>query len=181
MVLAGANLPFPRGDFLAAAPEPPILWFQGDADHSVTGDFRLAKLYAKASQPRFELQLQGATHTSAVEGHTATEQIDLVAGATVDFLDRYLANDLGALWALHEPNVDRRNRHLPQQSVDEEGSSRRCPDASPLELGRNDQRPSFSPGCEVEGRIAGSLGLRGGDRLVGHREVTLEQAGAAVS
>lgn len=100
VVLAGANLAFPQGAFLDSQPQLPILWFQGTADTSVTGDFRLSELYDKAGAPKFRLTVDGATHTSAVEGLGASPQIDLVSGATTDFLDRYLRGDPSGLTRL---------------------------------------------------------------------------------
>jgi dienelactone hydrolase len=93
IVLAGAEWP-PLGDSYFAKATPPMLFVQGNADIINLPADSIAMYQADRSGPRFYLDLFGSGHLSPYEGHGSPEPV--VARVTVDFLDRYLADQYRA-------------------------------------------------------------------------------------
>jgi Chlorophyllase enzyme len=88
IVLAGAEWP-PMGGSYFTRTTPPILFVQGDADNVNLPADSILMYRADRTGPRFYLDLFGAGHLPPYEGQGPAAPV--VARATVDFLDRYLA------------------------------------------------------------------------------------------
>lgn len=97
VVLAGAEWPAMPGRYFAA-PAPPMLFVQGTADTWNPQSASLQLYRADTRGRRYYLALPGYGHFSPYEGDGPPEPA--VARVTVDFLDRYLAGQVGALAAM---------------------------------------------------------------------------------
>ncbi len=97
IVLAGAEWP-PMGGSYFAAPTPPILFVQGDADDINLPADSITMYQADRTGPRFYLDLFGAGHLPPYEGQGPPEPV--VARVTVDFLNRYLEDQPRAAAAM---------------------------------------------------------------------------------
>jgi hypothetical protein len=104
IVLAAAEWP-PMGGSYFATPTPLILFVQGDADDINLPADSITMYQADKTGTRFYFDLLGAGHLPPYEGQGPPEQV--VARVTVDFLNRYLADQLGAAAAM------RRDGHVP--------------------------------------------------------------------
>ncbi len=97
VVLAGAEWPPLAGPWFAA-PTPPMLFVQGSADTWNPPAASMQLYRADTAGARYYLELFGAGHFTPYEGVSAPEPV--VARVTLDFLDRYLAGQPGALGAM---------------------------------------------------------------------------------
>jgi fermentation-respiration switch protein FrsA (DUF1100 family) len=83
----------------------PLLLIHGDGDRTVPVEGSRAA-YADAKAPKYLVTLLGGTHTPAVPPYS-----DVVIRSTVDFFDRYLRSQRGALARL------RRDANVPSVST----------------------------------------------------------------
>jgi dipeptidyl aminopeptidase/acylaminoacyl peptidase len=97
VVLAGAEWPAMPGRYFAA-PTAPMLFVQGTADTWNPQSASLQLYQADTRGRRYYLALPGSGHFTPYEGGGPPEPV--VARVTVDFLDRYLADQAGALGAM---------------------------------------------------------------------------------
>jgi predicted dienelactone hydrolase len=99
IVLAGAEWPPMPGRYFATRTAP-MLFVQGTADAWNPQSASLQLYQSDTHGRRFYLALPGAGHLTPYEGGRAPEPI--VVRVTVDFLDRYLAGQPGALGAMRQ-------------------------------------------------------------------------------
>ncbi|HEX3490369.1 MAG TPA: hypothetical protein VHU92_13545 [Streptosporangiaceae bacterium] len=97
VVLAGAEWPAMPGRYFTA-PAAPMLFVQGTADTWNPQSASLQLYQADTRGRRYYLALPGVGHFTPYEGGGPPEPV--VARVTVDFLDRYLAGQAGALGAM---------------------------------------------------------------------------------
>jgi hypothetical protein len=97
VVLAGAEWPPMPGRYFAG-PAVPMLFAQGTADTWNPQSASLQLYRADTHGRRYYLALPGVGHFAPYEGSGPPEP--LVARVTVDFLNRYLAGQPGALAAM---------------------------------------------------------------------------------
>jgi dienelactone hydrolase len=97
VVLAGAEWAAMPGRYFAA-PTVPMLFVQGTADTWNPQSASLQLYQADTRGRRYYLALPGVGHFTPYEGGGPPEPV--VARVTVDFLDRYLAGQAGALGAM---------------------------------------------------------------------------------
>lgn len=91
VVLAGAFIPTP-GPFTFPDGGPPLLAVQGTKD-PVNVPAATDAFFARATQPKYRLDLLGAGHYGPYERQSP--QVGLVRRMTTKFLDRYVAADKG--------------------------------------------------------------------------------------
>ncbi len=92
-VLSGAEWPPMPGSYFTHG-APPMLFVQGSAD-TINPPWTSVQLYtADRDEPRYYLDLFGATHMEPYSGTNPVER--LVARVTVDFFDRYVLGQAGA-------------------------------------------------------------------------------------
>jgi predicted dienelactone hydrolase len=96
IILSGAEQSLFGGSYYAAG-SPPLLVVQGTAD-TVNPPACSAQIYDEAPQPRYYLDLLGATHLSAYT--EAGPGVSVVEAVTTAFLDGYLKGDTPQLAAL---------------------------------------------------------------------------------
>jgi predicted dienelactone hydrolase len=101
--VAGLQLPFGSGTW--SWPPVPLLLIHGDRDRTVPVEGSRAA-YADAEAPKYLVTLLDGTHTPAVPPYS-----DVVIRSTVDFFDRYLRDQRGALARL------RRDANVPSVSI----------------------------------------------------------------
>jgi dienelactone hydrolase len=87
--ISGLQLPF--GSATWAWPPVPLLLIHGDQDRTVPVRGSIAA-YEDARAPKFLVTLLGAPHTPA-----GPPYLDIIVNTTVDFFDRYLRGEKGAL------------------------------------------------------------------------------------
>lgn len=104
IVLAGAERPFPNGEFFPAVVRAPILVVHGDAD-PLLPMAGARRIFDHAAPPKFLLTVLGGDHDVPYVGSNgqARPETRVVTTATRDFLDRYLKG---------EGDLDRMNRNL---------------------------------------------------------------------
>lgn len=96
VILSGAELAWFPGTYYAGAAVP-MLVVQGTND-DINPPSCSIQLYNQAPEPKYFLSLAGQTHTSAYT--QAGQPLDVVASATIDFLNAYLKGerkDLGTM------------------------------------------------------------------------------------
>jgi len=99
MVFSGAEWPPMAGSYFRAA-TPPILFVQGDADTINPPADSVTMYQADTTGPRFYLDLFGQGHVPPYESQVPAALV--VARVTVEFLDRYLADQPQAAAAMRQ-------------------------------------------------------------------------------
>jgi len=99
MVLSGAEWPWTPGSFFTRG-TPPILFVQGDADTINPAADSVTMYRADTKGPRFYLDLFGQGHVPPYESRERAALV--VARVTVQFLDRYLADQPRAAAAMRQ-------------------------------------------------------------------------------
>ena len=99
MVLSGAEWPWTPGSFFTGG-TPPILFVQGDADTINPAADSVTMYRADTKGPRFYLDLFGQGHVPPYESRERAALV--VARVTVQFLDRYLADQPRAAAAMRQ-------------------------------------------------------------------------------
>jgi fermentation-respiration switch protein FrsA (DUF1100 family) len=99
MVFSGAEWPPMAGSYFTTA-TPPILFVQGDADTINPPADSVAMYQADTTGPRYYLDLFGQGHAPPYESQDPAAVV--VARVTVDFLDRYLADQPRAATAMRQ-------------------------------------------------------------------------------
>jgi hypothetical protein len=93
-VLSGQVWPFMPWKYSASG-EPPMLFTQGSADTVNKPNTSIQLYRADTGGPRYYLALFGATHLVPYEGDDSVERF--VARISLEFFDRYVLGDTGAL------------------------------------------------------------------------------------
>ncbi len=125
-VLSGAEWPVTPGRYFPGG-SPPMLFTQGSAD-TVNPPWLSLQLYRADGNPRYYLDLLGASHLTPYQGTNPVEQ--LVARVTLAFFDRYLLGQADALEAMNREGNSRgmatlvKDGHLPGLSA---GRATSCP------------------------------------------------------
>jgi fermentation-respiration switch protein FrsA (DUF1100 family) len=99
MVFSGAEWPWAAGSFFTAA-TPPILFVQGNADTINPAADSVTMYQADTKGLRFYLDLFGQGHAPPYESREPAALV--VARVTVQFLDRYLADQPRAAAAMRQ-------------------------------------------------------------------------------
>ena len=99
MVFSGAEWPWTASSFFTAA-TPPILFVQGNADTINPAADSVTMYQADTTGPRFYLDLFGQGHVPPYESQVPAALV--VARVTVEFLDRYLADQPRAAAAMSQ-------------------------------------------------------------------------------